>query len=509
MAELADELGPLLTGGAVKSVVSLPPRDLLLVVAVAGERAGEAHLRLRLSASPERPRLHLQAARQKRPKGPVGPFFRLCDEVLTGATLTGVACVGGDRIARVDFRTEAGERALVLELTGRHANLILTDGDGRVLRALVPPPKGREDPRLVEGEPYRAPPGKPPAGDRTPPLAEYLGGSQDPSPEGTGDAEPHPAAPLSWRVETVLGVEVEDAATDRLRRELAKRMEKKLARTRRNLAGLTERAAAADGAERVREDGELLKANLGSFGRGDRAVEVEDYFDPEAARRKIELDPKLTPHENVTRTFARYKKLVKARASVHQDIAYATERMGELEALLERLRAGGDPAELEAEAVQGGLLPRPQSAPDPKQKQQAPKPRLPYRTFAGLAGGQIRVGRSARDNDELTLRHSKGSDLWLHTADAPGSHVVLCVERGAEPDPEDVLDAAHLAVHFSPLKGARKADVHVAARKLVHKPKGAKAGLVTLSGGKVLAVRMQPDRLDRLLGSDRPPARNP
>jgi predicted ribosome quality control (RQC) complex YloA/Tae2 family protein len=116
------------------------------------------------------------------------------------------------------------------------------------------------------------------------------------------------------------------------------------------------------------------------------------------------------------------------------------------------------------------------------------------------------VGRSARDNDELTMRHSKGSDLWLHTADAPGSHVVLCLDKGAEADPEEVLDAAHLAVHFSPLKGARRADVHVAARKLVHKPKGAKPGLVTLSGGKVLSVRMQPERLERLLGSGRPSA---
>src|SRR5690606_36553408 len=94
-------------------------------------------------------------------------------------------------------------------------------------------------------------------------------------------------------------------------------------------------------------------------------------------------------------------------------------------------------------------------------------------------------------------------DLWFHTADHPGSHVVLVVEKNAEPDPEEVLDAAHLAVHFSPARNARRASVHVALRKLVHKPKGAKPGLVTLSGGRTIELRMQPERLERLLARGR------
>jgi len=76
--------------------------------------------------------------------------------------------------------------------------------------------------------------------------------------------------------------------------------------------------------------------------------------------------------------------------------------------------------------------------------------------------------------------------------------------KGADPDSEDLVDAAHLAVHFSPLRGASRARVHVARRKEVHKPRGAKPGLVHLSGGRILDVRMQPDRLRRLLGSRGP-----
>lgn len=135
-------------------------------------------------------------------------------------------------------------------------------------------------------------------------------------------------------------------------------------------------------------------------------------------------------------------------------------------------------------------------------KRKAPAPRKPYRVFRGCKGSEIRVGRTARDNDTLTIRLARGSDYWLHTADCPGSHVILCTPRGQEPDPEEVLDAAHLAVHFSPVRGTDRAPVHVAARKHVHKPKGAKPGLVTLSGGRILQVRVQQSRLDALLRGD-------
>jgi predicted ribosome quality control (RQC) complex YloA/Tae2 family protein len=132
-------------------------------------------------------------------------------------------------------------------------------------------------------------------------------------------------------------------------------------------------------------------------------------------------------------------------------------------------------------------------------KKKAPTPRIAYRAFHSKRGTEIRVGRNARDNDTLTFRHAHGNDIWLHTAEAPGSHVVLKVQPRSEPDDEDLLDAAHLAVHFSPLRGAKRCPVHVARRKEVHKPRGAKPGLVTLSGGRILQVRVQPERLERLL----------
>ncbi len=301
-------------------------------------------------------------------------------------------------------------------------------------------------------------------------------------------------------MESALGGQADLARRAREVRDLTGRLERRVEKARGLVRGLEARLAATAEIDRLRSDGELLKASLGALKRGMSEVVVADFFAPEAPQRRVELDPRLSPHENVERIFERARKLERSRASVETELEIARRRERDLTALLARAAdPASDPAHLEQEAIEGGLLEKRQ--PDSERaKQKEPAPRLPYRAFASSRGGEIRVGRSARDNDALTFRHSKGSDLWLHTADAPGSHVVLVLQKGAAPDSEEMVDAAHLAVHFSPLKGASRARVHVALRKEVHKPRGAKPGLVQLSGGKILDVRMQPERLRRLLG---------
>lgn len=480
----------------MKGLVALPPRDVLLILEGAPGAEPRELVRLKLSADPDLPRFFLQTAREKHRKSPEGPFYRRLTAELDGARLYDLERLSSDRIVRFSFdQTPGGERrALVLELTGRHSNLVLLDGGERVLEMLVAPPKGRAEPRLSAGEPWRPPPGRPrPSG---PGLCELL----TPEAGERDDAQPpQPGAPLSFLVERVLGREVAETSGARARRDLLKRVDRRLGRAARLERGLIRKAEAAEGVERVREDGELLKAHFDRLKRGLTEVELDDFFAPDGGVRVVSLEPDRSPTENIELTFARYRKLLRAAANVNGELEECRARLRSLEELrAEAADEARDPTEVEARAMQRGLLSQKQEADVRRRK--TPAPRKPYRVFTGSAGGEIRVGRSARDNDELTLRHSKGSDLWLHTADAPGSHVVLRLDKGAEPDPDELLDAAHLAAHFSPLKDARKVAVHVARRKLVHKPKGAKAGLVTLSGGKVLALRVQPERLKRLLG---------
>jgi predicted ribosome quality control (RQC) complex YloA/Tae2 family protein len=385
---------------------------------------------------------------------------------------------------------------------GRHSNLVLLGPSERVLDVLVPPPATQEKPRLSLGKAYVPPPGRARTSTaENPALAKAF-----PAPTSEPTLRRHETsnpAPLSWIVENALGSQAEEARIARERRELVERLERKAKNARSLVHGLEARLAASRDAERVSQDGELLKANLSRVARGAKSISVEDFFDPEAKPRSIALDPKLSANENLERIFERAKKLERSGLVVEEELALARAKLARLDQFLARANApGADFDALALEAASERILDEKQIV-ETKRKHD-PAPRVPYKTFHGADGSEIRVGRSAKDNDDLTFRHASGNDLWFHTADTPGSHVVLRMKT-PEPHPEEVLDAAHLAVQFSPLEGARVAKVHVARRKEVHKPRRAKPGLVTLSGGKILEVRMQPERLKRLLGTHRPP----
>ena len=493
VGELVDELRPLLVGAEVRAVQPLPPRDLLLVLAPADPALGEV-LRLRLSADPEAARVQLQIASVKRHEGPSDPFFQQLEEELAGSRLHALEQVRSDRVVRLAFRREgepAGE--LVAELTGRHANLIRLDRAARVSRVLVPPTPGKAGAaRLAAGASYTLPGGRREgAPDAGPSLLESYATSPD-------EGRLARLAPLSARVEHALGGRTASRQEEEGRREILRRLEHRLARARALVLGLEERQRSCAAAERLRQDGELLLAHLGAIPRGASEIELPDSFQPDSPPRRIALDPGLAPRRNAEKLFARYKKLVRTAERLPEELELARETVRELEPWLERA-AAEPPEELERAAIAAGFLTEPPPAPGPRAKK--PEPRLPYLRFQGARGSEIRVGRNARDNDELTFRAARGNDLWLHTADSPGSHVVLRLERNAEPDPEEVLDAAHLAAHFSPLRGSTRVDVHVARQKEVKKPRKAPPGLVTLAGGKTLRLRIEPERLARLLST--------
>ena len=431
---------------------------------------------------------------------------------LGGARLLRLSQVRGDRIALLELEGPNGKRSLFAELTGRHANLVLTNRTDEILALLVPTPAKHKHPRLVVGKTWEPPPGMDGGRQDAPSVeTQFPEPSEDPPAVQAG----YPAlAPLSWRVESILGAEASERDDEAARKKLRKRIERKLARAGSLYRGLERKLEACARSERIRLDGELLAGNLHTIARGAKFVEVEDWYAEGTPPRRIDLDPRRSPQENVDQYFERYKKLERSKAELPRELEIAKGRVEQLEALLKDADDESQaPADVDARGVSAGLLDAPQQADERKRK--APAIRLPYRTFTTVGGYEVRVGRTAKDNDAVSFKHSNGNDLWLHTANAPGSHVVVRMpnqkkQKGKsakkgfnEPPFEDLLDAAHLAVHFSPLKDPAKASVHVAPCKMVHKPRGAKPGLVTLSGGRTLEVRMEPARLARLLKPER------
>jgi len=130
------------------------------------------------------------------------------------------------------------------------------------------------------------------------------------------------------------------------------------------------------------------------------------------------------------------------------------------------------------------------------------KPRSPYFTYTSIDGINIRVGRKAEDNDELSCnpKHRDCSDWWMHAAGCPGSHVVIRFV-GPELPKETLIDAGLLAVKNSKASQTSKAEVSLVRCRQVSKPPGSKAGLVHLSGNirrVTVSLRNGKERLERL-----------
>jgi predicted ribosome quality control (RQC) complex YloA/Tae2 family protein len=126
----------------------------------------------------------------------------------------------------------------------------------------------------------------------------------------------------------------------------------------------------------------------------------------------------------------------------------------------------------------------------------------PYRLFRSASGVAILVGRNAEGNDALTVKVARGNDVWMHARGRAGAHVVVRVEKGKAPDGETVLDAAHLAAHFSDARGEPQVDVAWTRAKHVRKVKGAAPGAVTYSQDRTLLLRIEGLRIERLLASE-------
>ena len=487
IAAVVHELGAVLPGARVRDVRQRGDSDLILTLRMKGQ-----NLHLLLSAHPLCSRIYGLSAR---PAGPwkTTAFRDACRHDLLGSRIEAVEADPGERC--VTLTTVRGgtpealqRRTLQAELHGRFSNLILVEKTGAI-REVLRSVRGRRT--LRARETYEPPP--PASGYPESTLPDWILDVQ-----GTGDLAVNDAA--AGRLEAAMIHADLEAARDRLLRKLHKVQ----ARTRRKIQSLQIEVLKAAGAEEVRRQGELLKSQLHRMHRGQASLEVMDYFEDPPGPRVIPLDPVKTPRGNLEAIFKRYRKLRSGQVKTVQVLESVGKNLERMNALEERIRSASSHEEvedLEAEAIRKRLIPRPQPPPRSRGSGKAEEiPREPL-TFRSLDGLPVLVGRSDAENVTLTFRLARGHDLWLHVRDHPGSHVVVRVPRGKSCPPETLLDAAHLAVHFSKIRGATKATVTHTPRKFVNRLKNAPPGKVSLSRSSSLDLRLEAERLKRLLGS--------
>jgi predicted ribosome quality control (RQC) complex YloA/Tae2 family protein len=447
---------------------------------------------LLLSAEPDVTRLH---AASRRPPQPDSPFASQATlrKTLEGARLAALTVLTGDRVVALDLARADGTVRLVAELTGRHGNLFLLGPDGVIKLAAGRNLSQRRE--LHPGQPY-VPPAPPPSAATEGAERQERRASATAPPTGPGPF------PISAEVERRYRVlEAERLLADG-RRRLREPLRAALARARRALERLAEEAARVPVAEADRRTADLLKQNLRLVKRGQREVVLTEWGEEGAREVTVALDPALTPQANMERHYRRYRRIVESAARVEARAAEMREREAKLRALLEAVDSAALDALPRLEREARTLAAGPRLVPQSTGRRRRDEPLPPYRTFRSLAGIPILVGRGAAENDELTLRVARGNDAWLHARGITGAHVVVRLDKGKSPDQETLLDAAHLALHFSDARGAPTCDVAWTRARFVRKKKGTAPGAVTYSQERVIPLRVEPGRVERLLAEE-------
>ncbi|HSW31098.1 MAG TPA: NFACT RNA binding domain-containing protein [Longimicrobiales bacterium] len=235
----------------------------------------------------------------------------------------------------------------------------------------------------------------------------------------------------------------------------------------------------------LRGAADLLLARLRQVPPGASHAVVEGF---DGAEVTLELDPALSAQGNADALHDRASRAARARERLPGLVRDAEHRAASMGALLRRARSG----EATADELRAFLPAR-----EERGAPEGGKP-LPYRVFRSSGGLEIRVGRGARFNDDLTFHHTAPGDVWLHARHAAGAHVVLRWGKPGNPPARDLEEAAILAALHSKARTSGVVPVDWTLRKHVRKPRGSPPGTVLPDRVKTVMARPDAALLEKL-----------
>ncbi len=254
----------------------------------------------------------------------------------------------------------------------------------------------------------------------------------------------------------------------------------------------------AENSESLRLYGELLTANIHQVRPGDKSASVINYYDGSTVN--IPLDPRLSPSKNAQQYFKKYGKAKTAVKEKQLQLRTNESDIKYLDSVMSYLKNASDVSEIEAlrrELEETGYLRKRKIPGGFKEKKISSKP---YRYI--LPGGcEVLVGRNNRENDILTFKTASSRDIWMHTKDIPGSHVIVKTSCEEISD-EDLYAAASIAAYHSKGRESENVPVDYARVKYVKKPAGAKPGMVIFTNNKTVWVDPKLPKAEEAQSSD-------
>ncbi len=465
LKEIVEELDGLLRDRFLGKIFQLSASSLAIDFGLKGDGY------LFLSTEPSSPRLYLiKRSTRELEKGSVSlsHFAQALRATLGGGKLISIVKDEAERVVRISFSVadELGDyetRVLVAQLTGRSANIFLLDSSGHVTQALrAPRGEGQQ-----MGGPYR------------PPALQAKTLSEEPRITRANFPTLSAAADDHYR-----HLEAEQAF-DRQAASLLGNLRKEISRREKLKANLKKDLAAHGNPDQHKRLGDLLLANIATAERDGNRVKLRDYYAEDVPTIEVELDEDTSLQDAAGESFSRYSKSKRAIEEIATRLIQVDREKEEFEQkriMLEKAIADRDGTALLT------LEERKEKATPARKKQKASTTLAGLRRYRSSDGYEVLVGRSARDNDQLTFRVARPNDLWLHAGDYPGSHVIVRNTSRSEVPHRTIIEAAQLAAKFSQASKDSRVTIHYTQRKFLTKPKGAAAGLVRMSSFRSITV---------------------
>ena len=526
---IKNEIEERLLGARVDKVYQ-PSRDELLFTF----RTYEGVQRLMLSARADSARIHLTNQRFENPKNP--PMLTmLLRKLLSGAKLQSVEQDGFERILTLvfDARDELGDPViykLIIEIMGRHSNIILVNESGVIvecikridetkssvrevlptLRYELPPQQkkmnilkdriGDIDKAILAQNTKKSKAAQVVLQGISPIVARELENGMGLYELRDAVASPEPTAVIidkpkdftffkprqygdlcelkSFETcsELVDYFYYEQVKIERIRQrsnDLFKKLTTLQERAVRKAVNRKNELEECKGKEQLKICGDLINSNLYSLEKGSLYYDLPNYYDNNNILR-ISADPTLTPSQNARKYYKEYRKKQIAEDKLLGFIKQAEEEAVYLESVIDELSRAETDREITAikeELANAGFLSK-------SGRKKSRDKKLPPRKFITDSGYTIFVGRNNVQNDELTLKRAKNYDMWFHVKDAAGSHVIAVSDKAKPFDDKLIRQAAMLAAFYSKAHASSNVAVDYTIVKNVHKPNGAKPGMV-------------------------------
>lgn len=272
-----------------------------------------------------------------------------------------------------------------------------------------------------------------------------------------------------------------------LRHQLTQRLDRLLTKLRLKADTFQKRLQQSDDADRYRQQGDLLMAYLHEWQAGMKSITLTDFATGDPI--EIPLNPEKNAVQNAQSLYKQHQKLKRARDAVEpllQEVLGEIRYLEQVEDSLTRLEQYRTPEDLQTlEEIREELVEQRYLETKQQRSSTNPDESKPY-CYPTPSGFEVWIGRNNRQNDRLTFRMAGDYDLWFHTQEIAGSHVLLRLEPGAVPDEGDLQRAADWAAYYSRGRQSDRVPVVYTKPKYVYKPKGAKPGMAIYKQEQIL-----------------------